>query len=101
MIDLLLFGKSQALNKKGGMTTSFDKSFLNSTMSMQQVSQVAPLRYLLKHAEILRFEIAVTNSDGTRRNEIIEEEPEAEDKGATKKKAKAKPKGPKSNQSKI
>jgi len=52
----------------------------------------------MKHAEILRFEIAVTNSDGTRRNEIIEEDPEEEnDKGASKKKAKTKPKGPKSN----
>jgi len=85
MIDLLLFGTSQALNKKGGMTTSFDKSFLNSTMSGMQVSQVAPLRYLLKHAEIMHFEISVTNSDGTRRNEIIEEE---EDEGNTKGKKK-------------
>jgi len=41
----------------------------------------------------MHFEISVTNSDGTRRNEIIEEE---EDEGNTKGKKKQNFKGPKS-----
>jgi len=48
-------------------------------MSGMQASQVAPLRYLLKHAPVLKFEISVTNSDGTRRNDVIEEESEDEE----------------------
>ena len=63
-----------------------------------QHSQVMPLRYLMKHAEILKFEISVTNSDGSRRTDTpLEAVEEEEDEKPGKKKKKPQAKGPKSN----
>ena len=69
--------------------------------SMGHANQVKPLSYILKNAPITVFEISVTNSDGTRRSDMIKEEDEEEEDGNKKKKDKAKIKGTKSNAAKI
>lgn len=66
VIDLLLFGTSNALKKGNSLNNSLSNT---QTSNMGHVNQVQPLRYILKHAPISRFEISVTNEDGTRRSE--------------------------------
>ena len=53
--------------KKGmSMTQSFS---VTSSSGIGHVNQVMPLRYVLRNAPLLNFEIAVTNSDGTRKTD--------------------------------
>ena len=64
VIDLLLFGQSNALKKGNSLNNSLSNT---QTSTMGHVKQVQPLKYLLKHAPISKFEISVTNEDGSRR----------------------------------
>jgi len=65
------------------------------------VNQVAPLKYILKNATIIKFDISYTNADGTRKTDTqMEEEKEAQGGGNKKKGPKTIGKG-KSNASKI
>ena len=66
IVDLLLFGKSAGMKKGMSMTQSFS---VTTSSAIGHVNQVAPLRYVLRNAPILDFEIAVTNSDGTRKTD--------------------------------
>ena len=58
IVDLLLFGTSGAIKKGGAGNLSMTQSF-NNTMSsnLGSVNQVMPLRYILKHCPLTKFEI--------------------------------------------
>lgn len=66
IVDLLLFGKSAGMKKGMSMTQSFSAT---TSSGVGHVNQVTPLRYVLRNAPLLNFEIAVTNSDGTRKTD--------------------------------
>ena len=66
VIDLLLFGQSNSLKKGNTLNNSLSNT---QTSTIGHVNQLLPLKYLLKHAPISKFEISVTNEDGTRRTE--------------------------------
>ena len=70
LVELLLFGPA-ALAKRGQitMTTSSFQQTNNSGISSGLVSPVFALKYIIRHCPILKFEISIFNSDGTRRTD--------------------------------
>ena len=81
---------------------SMTQSFQNTTSSMGgQVSQVFPLKYLLKNCPLTTFEISVINADGTRKTESVLGGGEVEPINKKKGKKKLIVGGGKSNASKI
>ena len=72
IVDLLLFGENAARRKGLNMSTSFNNTITSS--STGAVSQVMPLRYMLKNCPIIKFEISMTNADGSRRTDTQMEE---------------------------
>ena len=67
IVDLLLSGEAAAKKKGLNMSSSFHNTI--STSNTGAVSQVMPLRYILKNCPILKFEISMTNADGSRRTD--------------------------------
>ena len=58
IVDLLLFGTSGAIKKGGAGGLSMTQSFNNTISSnLGSVNQVMPLRYILKHCPLTKFEI--------------------------------------------
>jgi hypothetical protein len=97
VVDLLLFGP-QAGGKKG---LNMTQSFQNTISSSSAVNnQCMPLKYMIRNLPIMKFEIATTNADGSRRTDtqMGGDAPAGKKKS---KKAEASLKGGKTNAQKI
>lgn len=92
VIDLLLFGPTAGGKKGMNMTQSFNNTISSSSASN---NQVMPLKFMIRNLPIMKFEIATTNADGSRRTDT--QMGGAEGGGKKSKKAEASLKGGKTN----